>query len=457
MTINDLNKIKEMEQSSKKQLIKQAITKIVQDKEVNANIKSLLLNQEYNSELSVIASEVIERISSKDIDIPSFEYLETKYQFLPNKTAYTQKDLYELLKQNFLQENITTRFYKTMQSRHSFTDTKKLKEFFDTCSNSISDLEDIKMASFGDSERMEQALKRIRDKSNMVYFGKMSPFNYAQIRTSQLIGILGASGNGKSMTLQKLHAESKNDVVLHFSLELNELDFLKRILLCLGWTNEERLEYLSDSELFYLKKRLSETFPDWHYLTLDTDSSSINLAKIEKMIKYYKFRYPNRVIKVFIDYVQLLEENWDANTCRVNKYLHDFAVRYDCCIIIGLQGNDEATKYEYPPELSHIAFVKSLKNDCDIIISQKATTLEEQPNITFFEYRTKKHRNGKSVNFTYEVDYEKESEDNWTLKKSNMRASRNIDLKTGFNKYDPNSDHEDSLLDEKKSIDNKKQ
>ena len=112
-----------------------------------------------------------------------------------------------------------------------------------------------------------------------------------------------------------------------------------------------------------------------------------------------------------------MNEDFDAKTCRVNKKLHDIAVKYNVLIVEGIQGNDEATKYDSPPELSHIAFVKSLKNDCDIIISQKLSYFESSPHKPQLWTKTKKHRHGKPVDFKYEIDYSHrcEKNGNWTM------------------------------------------
>jgi hypothetical protein len=250
------------------------------------------------------------------------------------------------------------------------------------------------------------------------------------------VGILAGSGSGKSLVLEKLHAESKNDIVLHFSLELPKSLFIRRMFVALGWVADDKIEGLSMRQVEYYARKLSTAFPHWHYTCLDTESSVMDTAKIEKMVKYYRTKYgTSKNMKVFVDYVQLLEENFDPITCRVNKYLHDIAVRNNCCIIEGMQGNDDATKYEKPAETSMIAFVKSLKNDCDIIQSFKGLNPEETPHITTLFSSTKKHRMGKMVNFLYHIDHHKTGDENWKLIACSQPAKKNdkINLEEGTN------------------------
>lgn len=443
----DLSRIKSAVEGTgtKKNLVNQAITKIIEDGELNTTLKMLLSLKDYAISQKAIIEEVIERVSNNDV--PTLDYLRFKYHFLPNETNMTQKDLAELIKSDYLKENVTKEFYEVMKDKSSSNNPKKLKDLFDDLSNKISDLEDIKMSSFGNAERMEAILLSTRDQSNNVYFGSMMPFNHIQAQTGQLIGILGASGHGKSYTLQKLHSESKDDVVLHFSLELPENLFIGRIIMCLGWLNENQIQHLTDFQIMKLKNRLAKEFPDWYYSCLDTDKTAINLSKIEKMIKYYRKKYPNRKIKVFIDYVQLLDELFDPISCKVNKYLHDMAVRYNVCIIEGIQANDDGTKYSEgfvdrngnqvegkPPELTHMGVAKILKCDCDIIISQKALStpdsLEQQ---TVFTYATKKHRNNKGINFQYAINTENLTgkNDSWKLTWSNKRKDKKVNLING--------------------------
>lgn len=439
----DINKIKDLELNKKKNLIIQALTKIIEDKDINSSLKKILLEEKFNQQLYSISKEIIKRTNEKNV--PSLAYLKEKYHFYPLNTEKTQHDLYEQLKATYLDEKLKLAFYQKMNDPSSFEDTKKLRSFYEESISLISELEEVEMACFGDERRIGDNLEKLRSKANNVYFGAMRPFNYLSMKTGQLIGVLGASGHGKSWTLQKLHAESREDVVLHFSLELSEAEFLKRIYLCLGWITEDMIENLNEIQLDKLKRKIARTFPDWYYLCLDTDSSIINLSKIEKLIKYYRKIYPDRVIKVFIDYVQLLEENFDPMNCRVNKYLHDMAVRYNVCIIEGIQANDEGTKYASgyvgkngehnegrPPELSHIAMAKALKCDCDIIISQRSKNLEHsEDQETMLEYETKKHRNNKAVAFKYMINTSQINQDSWHMIFSSQRKNKHINYQSG--------------------------
>ncbi len=422
----------------KDSLIRNMVTKVIEEGNIESSLKTFFYKKDFLGNFYPMIYDLNKRFAENSI--PSLQFMKTKHKLLPEYSDLTQHDISELLKEIFIQEMFTVEYLKNTASIKS-GNIPDLKKFLEYCSSLLVEIENVQMCSFADQDDIERTLNQIRDRSDIQTFGNLKAFNALEMRNKQLVAILAASGSGKSLVLEKLHAESKDDIVLHFSLELPKSLFLRRIFVALGWIPDDQIEFISDEQVRYYSRKMAKEFPTWHYTCLDTESSIINCSKVEKMIKYYRSKYGNdKGIKVIIDYAQLLEENFDALTCRVNKHLHDIAVKTNSLIIEGLQANDEASKYEHPAETSMISFVKSLKNDCDIIQSFKGMNLEEESHKTMLVSKTKKHRMGKSVNFTYMIDHNhtEPSEDNWKLitPLSNYK-SKKLDLVNGTNKDFP--------------------
>ena len=418
----------------KNKLLRMMVTKVVNDGEIKPELKAFFGKQSFLADYYPICHNV--HLRFEDNNAPSLTYMKEKYSFIPEATDMNQRDISELLKEVFIQESITMKMLKDIGSFKN-SDIGKLKQFLQEADDILVEMENVQMCSFSDTERMTKVFDRIKDRSDIVTFGNLEAFNRLEMRKKQLVGILAASGCGKSLVLEKLHAVSVNDIVLHFSLELPEDLFIRRIIVALGWVSDDRIEYISKKQIMYYVQKLKDEFPYWHYTCVDTDSAIMNVNKIEKMIKYYKSKYAKeiasgKVFKVFIDYLQILDEQLDPMNCRIADNLHKIAAKNDVCIIVGLQANDEASKYGKPAETSHISFVKSLKNGFDIIQSFYGVNVIGEDGLTKMFSSTKKHRNGKFTEFVYDIDHHKADKNNWLLA-STLRAKPNpkIDLVNG--------------------------
>lgn len=418
-----------MELNRIKMLIDQSLTKIVKDGKIDSQLREVLEIKELQEGRETIIKDIVKRFREEN-KVPSLQYLNERYSFIENDSEMNQKDLFELLRLEYVNKFAIIQHAENINNIAN-GDVETFLKIMDKIKSNLIKLDTVQMDSFGDIQENKNNLDKISDKSNIMTFGKMKPFNLLQIRAGQLVEILAGSGEGKSFTIQKLNAESKKDICLHFSLELPKELFMMRMIMCLGWATEEQIENMSEAEKTALSNRLANNFPNWHYMCLDSKGADkINTHKIESMVKYYRTIYPDKTIKIFIDYIQIMNENFDPVSCRVSEALNEIAVRYHVCIIAGVQGSDEASKSEEPAELSHMAFVKSLKNGASIIVSQKAIKFDDSENKVMFKYKTKKHRWNKIQNFTYLIDTNKK-DDNWTLTDSNKKATPNYDYKEG--------------------------
>ena len=426
-----INALVDNDGARKNQLLNMMFTKVIEEREIKPELKKFFDKNNFLDNKYPMAHNLKKRF--EDNNIPTFEYMEEKYSFIPEHTEMTQYDIAELIKEIYVKQSVTLNIINNLQD-FKVADMNKMKKVLESCNDTLVEMENFSMASFGDSDRIKNALKRVRDKTDCVRWGNLEGFNRLELRTKMTLGILAASGSGKSLVLEKLHAESKDDIVLHFSLELSEDMFIRRMIVALGWVADDDVEYLSDQMIEHYATKMKRSFPYWHYTTVDTDSSKVNLNKIEKMVKYFIVKYKNelesgRQMKVFLDYMQILDEPLDPMNCRLSDAFHTMAVKYNFLGIVGLQGNDKATEYEKPAETSMIAFVKSLKNGFDVIQSFKAQNIIEQPNITILNSETKKHRTGKFCNFAYNIDHNKTGSENWKLIGKLKDTTKHLDSK----------------------------
>lgn len=412
--------IEVMQDGEKQEYLKALATQMIKDRDIKPSVKHFLKDSEFlGSHYQELFNEIQRRFESGDI--PTLEYLKTRYKINTIDLNMTQSDIGELLKVILLKEKVT----KELLPHVNNLDSLKSYQFIELLSKiqtRVIDMEEVDMVSFADTSIINGTLKGIQSKKSDVRFKNLNHYNYLDMKLGYLVGILAGSGSFKSNVLAKLHTELEDEIVLHFSLEESKEAFLKRMLISLNWITSAQFDVITDNQIKYLTDKLARLYPHWYFLTLDSSKTKIDVYKIEKMIKYYKAKYKaegiDKKMVVFIDYVQLLEGNFDPVSCRINQELKALATKYSVLIIEGIQGNDDASKSEYPAELSHIGRVKSLKNDCDIILGQKLVVFENEPHKPILWVRTLKHRHGKPAEFKYQIDYTSKNKElgNWHSK-----------------------------------------
>jgi hypothetical protein len=431
-----------LRQNKKSEVFAYMIADILQRSKVHIDYKRFIINyKEFIKPYDEVLSYLLQRIESNEK--PSKKFIEDKFHLvIPSEVDYTPKDISEMLKDIFIQETITTQLLSKTDAIKS-ANLPNLLKMIDELRDSFTDLQDIKMEGFDNKGLVKEGINKTKDKSNIVYFNNFEAMNLLEIRDQQLIGILAASGCGKSLVLEKIRADLMEDYfVLDFSLEHPFHLYMRRLITSMKWCSDTQVDYLTDAQVDLYVEKLASDYPHFKFLCLDTHKGKINIAMIEKMAKHYSkvAKQVGKKLIIIIDYVQLLEEDFDPNNCRVNKYLHDIAVRYDATIFEGMQGNDDATKYNDPPETSMIAFVKSLKNDCDIIQSYRGVKAEGDRNKTFLTSATKKHRMGKYAEYSYLIDHSTTKEWDWTAGKTTF-TNKKVNLSKGTNSdYDNEGD-----------------
>lgn len=411
-----------MQDGEKQEYLKALATQMIKDRDIRPSVKHFLKDSEFlGSFYQELFNEISRRFESDDI--PTLEYLKTRYKINTVDLNMSQADIGELLKVILLKEKVT----KELLPHVNNLDNLKSYQFIELLSKiqtRVIDMEEVDMVSFADKSIINGTLKGVQSKKSDIRFKNLVHYNYLDMKLGYLVGILAGSGSFKSNVLAKLHTELEDEIVLHFSLEESKEAFLKRMLISLNWITSAQFDVITDGQINYLTEKLAKLYPHWYFLTLDSSKTKIDVHKIEKMIKYYKAKYKaegiNKKMVVFIDYVQLLEDkrNFDPVSCRINQELKALATKYSVLIIEGIQGNDDASKSEYPAELSHIGRVKSLKNDCDIILGQKLVAFENEPHKPILWVRTLKHRHGKPAEFKYQIDYSSRDKElgNWHSK-----------------------------------------
>lgn len=385
--------------AEKDSYIRQLITKVVQDGVINPDIKVFLKDKDFFETYAIIGNHILKKVAQRE-DIPSIEYLEKSYRFIPKDSTMTQQELGDILKQIYIKEHTTLEWQK-YQDSFGMGILDGYRKFIDKMQKLFMKIEPLKLSSSQDEDEIIQDLEDIQDEKDRIYFGLEGIDDYENMR-GHLIGFLGGTGSGKSYFLQKLTAMGvlAEYNCLHFCLELQRKVFWRRFFTAIGWIKDSDFRRMNSDGTFFLNREKKRYFAEklskykFHLSTLDKEGSEVDLAKIEKAIQVTK---PD---VVFIDHVQHIEGNWNPMESDIAQKLSQFAIIYNCLIIMSVQTNDEGSNLPTPPEFKHIEKCKNIKNPCDLFVGLKGLPMS-QANTMRIEFVTRKSRHGKWLKFIY--------------------------------------------------------
>lgn len=379
--------------------IRQLITKVVEDGIIESDVKTFLKDTEFFETYAIIGKFIIDKVTKHE-NIPSIEYLEKSYRFIPSDTTMSQKELGDILRQIYIKEN-TTKEWQKYQESFGLGILDGYKKFIDKMQKLFMKIEPLKLSSSQDEEEIIKDLEDIQDETGRIFFGLEGIDDY-EMQKGHLIGFLGGTGSGKSYLLQKLTAMGvlADYKCLHFCLELQRKVFWKRFFTAIGWIKDSDFRKVNKDGTFFLngeKKRFfAEKLSKYKFFlsTLDKEGAEVDLAKIEKAIQVTQPEI------VFIDHIQHISGNWNPLESDIAQKLSQFAIIYNCLIIVSVQTNDEGSSSPTPPEFKHIEKCKNIKNPCDLFVGLKGLpmALENQMKIEFI---TRKSRHGKWLKFNY--------------------------------------------------------
>jgi archaellum biogenesis ATPase FlaH len=395
--------------TEKEILLEQLITKVVKEKFYDPFVKDILIKEFTPAVHENALRHLIDSLNQKKHI--SQEYLVEHFGILPNETPKAQHEIVEQLKSIFHTQELN-KYIADYQEAISRKDELALSELTRKITRLNIKAQKSKPIETDDSDAMMSILDEITDTSAFIKTG-LEGFDALKMERGMLVGVLGSTGDGKSIILQKINAMmlKQGYKCNHFTIELTSKLFLKRLIPAFGdWCTYDRLETLS----YRLKKELVEKFSMFKPMRIVTvQGGRVSVATIEKNIQETK---PD---VVFIDYCQLLNEDFNAQKgCDVASRLHQLAVMYNCLIVMALQTNNEGRITDEPPQLEHIKRVKELADDCDIVLSLKGSKLATKSEMQF-KIVTRKHRNGLDTEMIYHANL---NNGKWILKRLSVNG-----------------------------------
>ncbi len=397
-------KTKENLQTEKKNnLFKQLISKAVREQRLHPDFKKLMNESVFLDKYREIFQNLIDKFKNDEIVTESF--IVEHFGIVPQNVEKTQLEIVEQIDEIFFSEKFNDGI-KTYQEESSTGFKFAYKKLVDSMNHIRTKLEKIFSLSLWDEDALESIYNKMTDGSNLIQFG-MEGFDELRPERGQLVGFLGGTGSGKSIVLQRLNAMAikKNYKCVHFTLELNEVLFLKRLISALGWYSFKMMEFMTWEQFKQIIKRFKRHAKQ---TIVSVEKGRVNLAKIEKVILQEK---PDIV---FIDYIQLINEDFDpmSSKASVSQLLNELAIRYNCLIVVAIQTNDagrgeetgskyDEKKKDEPPFLTHIKKMKGLADDMTFVVAVKMKKCEYDFKLSIMDFVTRKHRNDFWTTFQY--------------------------------------------------------
>lgn len=357
-----------------------------------------------------VFNEIESRVTAYT-SLPTLELLNAKYGFVPLSTKMNVEDLASIFKSNYvdhkLQEGLLN--YQTQYRNGNVT---AIKDLINSLQNLLINHEEANALSFEDDfNEIYNMQSKLQGNKNVIKVG-FTGLDELELQRGYLLGILAGTGSGKSLVVQKHNALAclAGYKTLHLSIELQSEVFWSRWWTLLGYAENDCFfqedekgtplftDQMKDHCMNTFKQALKSSGGSFNLSTIDIEKDRINLVKVEKFLIKYK---PDIL---YLDYVQLLDENFDPMTSKVGKELAKLAKLHNCLIIMSLQTNDAGSGLESPPKFEHIALCKNLKDDCDDFVAVKGKKPFIGAKVMTMEFVSRKERHGNAQHFSYHVD-----------------------------------------------------
>jgi replicative DNA helicase len=390
--------------SSKSELLRGLITKICEEKKM-PEIKYdrwFFSDQEW---------KLIEYIKTRKNDLPSMEFLEKTFKFKPFKTDLTVTDHVEVFNKLFVQESLGHIFQQVSEDYRAHGDLLDEKELVRQLGAKIlltsTTISQTNNTSLNDVDALVDSYRRWSELKDPIETGFERIDAEAPFRRGELVCLIGGTGGGKSLTVQKIFAhciKTKTPASL-FSLEMNENQVLARILPILeeGGVKHSELKHTKLSEQTY-RKLVEKWAGNYNIITRKT-SEKIKISTIEAHLEEQIAR-GKPVDVVCIDYLGLMDQplDWNADE-KVSANLKRLATQYNCLIIILVQADTATLQSKAMPSITSIADNKGIARDCDIVFALKSVRNNDKDNTLTIDYAFLKRRDdGGFIDVSYRVD-----------------------------------------------------
>lgn len=415
---------------NKQLFLEQLTTKIVEENRYDSQLKDFLEIDFLGTNFFYLFNHIIETFRKREKI--SKEFLSENYGYVDSKTSKSQAEIVIQLKEMFYEFRHNLLLQKYSEDRRNGK-----KNAFENHVKSLQKLNgnmaQVSYLSTHDEDAMINVFQSISNKNKIILSGNQI-FDGLEPEKGQLIGVLGSTGDGKSVIIQAWHAycAKRNYKIAHFTMELSDDLFIKRIVSALGLVPFTQIPSLNYNQQVALSRKMATEYKKMDIVTLG--HGRVTLSKVEKILQQ-NLHNNTPVDVLFVDYVQLLKEDFNPMTSEVSKGLKELAQLYNVLIVMGIQTNndgrvtEEAKKSKEakgidpntPPDIDHIKFVKGIADDCDVIIALRGISMSGKPNFRRFKIVTRKHRNGIKLTAEVEVDLNRGK---WFIKFCDIEAPR---------------------------------
>ena len=248
--------------------------------------------------------------------------------------------------------------------------------------------------------------------------------NYtAGLQNSDMIVLAARPGMGKTtfaLNLAYNMCSRENKSVLFFSLEMNGIQLVKRVLSSLSMVSSDKIRSgrLSDEEM---RSIVNSSVELDHQKLFICDTSPLTIADLRN--KCMKTKQKEGLDVVFIDYLQLMEagENYrnsnkngfasrQEEVSAISRNIKSLAKDLDIPIIALSQLHREAENRSGPPQLSDLRESGAIEQDADIVMLIHRPDKEDPQKVDII---LAKHRNGAQGTINLRFNRETTKFDPW--------------------------------------------
>lgn len=355
---------------------------------------------------------LFEKIIERKDDVPSLEYIIGRYKFEPFETKLKINDILERLDAQYLHEKVGEMFEAYMDERKKNNNCVEVISIVDTMA---AELKRVTMVTGGAStidissekERMLEAYKKLQEAGPPVRSGLDKLDEVTPIRRGELVIVMGGTGGGKSILLNKMFCTNIEDenAALQFSLELPLVQVQNRMLAGLRKFPYQALKQ-GKVQIEEYEKALNEIRSHAYISTRQNVRGRINADTIEHHIDKIKSSGVDLKV-VYLDYYSLfdVDTSWDAGESFTGR-LKQIALQHDVAIVLAAQVDTESLKGGGMPQLHSAARNKGIVNDADVVIGLLGQAVAGH-RVMRVDYEVLKSRDGGFPKFSYEIDVNK--------------------------------------------------
>lgn len=392
--------------TDKSSLVRGLVTKICAEKK----IPEVRFDRWFLSEADW---KILDYLRERKNDLPSVEYLEKTFKFIRSDSECTVTDNVELLNNLFVKESVAVLFEQVRETYSRNGDTISNRDVLQRLQvgamNANSVISQTNTTSFNDVDFLADKYEIWSQLKDPIETGFDRIDIEAPFRRGELVCLIGGTGGGKSLTVQKMFAHNikTSTAATLISLEMDDVQVLSRVLPILeeGKTTHSDIRFAKLSKEEF-KKRISKYGGNYNIVTRKT-GLPIKISTIEAHLEEQQAK-GKPVSALYIDYIGLLDQDraWNAEES-ISGQLKRLALQYNCMIMILVQADTATVQSKAMPGITSIAENKGIARDCDIVFALKSERNNDKENTLTVEYDFLKRRSdGNYISLSMKVNPE---------------------------------------------------